>query len=211
MQCAKFEQRLQQVLDDRQSAEQDRWLVAHARGCRECNTVLRLQSQLFAELSSPVEQDRRHEIGHRILDQVRIAQRKRTNRRVWMAAFAAAAAILLALLPLAGQRVRSPQKLDSNPGQLALAAPAPRPVPATSLTKQESEDLRMLMRQLMLRLSDQRLEMFEPVEQLANGIRPIAVTFNLALDTLRRTLPGYSPSHPTEPQARQQGLWSPIS
>ncbi|MEO8499072.1 MAG: hypothetical protein ABI614_28745, partial [Planctomycetota bacterium] len=49
------------------------------------------------------------------------------------------------------------------------------------------------------------IAMFEPVDQLANGIRPLAITFNFAFDTLRRTLPGYTQPQPVEPQALDRG------
>jgi hypothetical protein len=67
------------------------------------------------------------------------------------------------------------------------------------------------MHQLMLRLSDHRLSMFEPVDQLASGIRPLAITFNFALDTLRRSLPGYSQQQPVEPQALYRSVRASIS
>jgi len=52
MQCAKFEQRLQQLLDERQNVEQDEMLREHSRGCPACGQVWRAQSLLFAGLKS---------------------------------------------------------------------------------------------------------------------------------------------------------------
>jgi len=200
MQCEKFEQRLQQLLDDRKNFEQDDMLREHSRGCDACGWVLRTQSRLFAGLRSFPEPSFAQDLGLRVLDQLRIDRRKRNNKRLWMAALATAAGIMIALLSLAGDHVRFRQQGQQRGGGLALVTPAPRQMPAGRLTEQESEDIRWLMHQLILRISDQRFEMFEPVDQLASGIRPLAVTFNFALDTLRRTLPGYSRPQPAEPE-----------
>ncbi|MDA1050264.1 MAG: hypothetical protein O3C40_07265 [Planctomycetota bacterium] len=213
MQCAKFEQRLQQLLDDRKNVEQDEMLRGHARDCDACGKVLHAQSRLFAGLRlHPLPQPLcPKEMGHRVLDQMRIDRRRRSNRRYMMVALATAATIMIALLPFAGDRVRFRPKDGRSGGGLALVTPAPRQIAVRTLTAQESEDLRVLMHQLMVRLSEHRFGIFEPVDELASGIRPLAVTFNLALDTLWRTLPGYSERQPVEPQAQYHGVRPPIS
>ncbi|MEX0820204.1 MAG: hypothetical protein WD070_11455, partial [Pirellulaceae bacterium] len=181
MQCEKFEQRLQQQLDERQSVGRDEALLEHARGCAACGLVWRAQSRLFAGLGSLPEASIGRDLGPRVLDHLRVDQRKRNTKRLWMAALATASLIMLAMLPLFGDRVQFRQKGESRNGGLALATSGQQQSIATDkLTPQETEDLRMLMRHLMLRLSDQRLGMFEPVDQLASGIRPLAITFNLA-------------------------------
>jgi len=201
MQCAKFEERLQQLLDDRKSVEQDKLLQEHARGCDACGSVLHTQSMLFAGLRATLEPRFTKDLGHRVVDQLRIDHRKRTNKRLMIAALATAAVITIALLPLAGDRIPFQRDRDHGNGGLALATPTLEQNPQRAFTAEESEDLRLLMHQWMLQISDHRLGMFEPVDQLASGIRPLALTFNLALDTLRRTLPGYSERPPAEPQA----------
>ena len=211
MQCAKFEKRLQQLLDDRQNVEQDEVLREHSRGCVACGRIWRAQSLLFAGLKSLPESSCDQDLGPRVLDQLRTDQRKRDSRRLWIAALATAAVIMVAMLPLAGDRVRFQQNEDVGGGGLALALPAPQQPPESQLSEQESEEIRTLMHQMMLRLSEQRLSMFEPVDQLNSGIRPLTITFNFALDTLRRTLPGYSQPQPVEPQALLRGERSLMS
>ncbi|HUG66394.1 MAG TPA: hypothetical protein VMM76_01505 [Pirellulaceae bacterium] len=210
MQCAEFEQRLQQLLDDRQKVEQDSLLQEHARGCDACGRVLRGQAGLLAGLRMIPKPTFAADLGHRVLDQLRIDQRKRNNRLLVIAALAAAAVIMVALLPLAGDRVRF-QRDHEHGGGIALVSPGPQQTPKNAFTEQDSNDLRMLMHSLMLQFSEHRLEMFEPVDQLASGIRPLALTFNLAFVTLRRALPGYSEPRPAEPQAFYHGLRSSIS
>ncbi len=119
--------------------------------------------------------------------------------------------IVIALLPFAGERVRFQRNGEQGGGGLALAMQSPTENPGHAFTAEESEDLRLLMHQWMLQISDHRLDVFEPVDQLASGIRPLALTLNLALDTLRRTLPGFSERQPVEPQAYYGELRSWIS
>ncbi|MBI2477328.1 MAG: hypothetical protein HYV60_01355 [Planctomycetia bacterium] len=211
MQCAKFEQRLQELLDDRKNVEQDKLLDEHAGSCIACGSVWRAQRQLFAGLQPIPEPSFAPNLGHRVLDQLRIDHRKRYNRRMVIASLAAAAVIMIALLPLAGERVRFQRNRDNANGQLALVTKTPVQNPSRAFSAEESEQLRALMHQWMLQISDHRREMFEPVDQLASGIRPLALTFNLALDTLRRTLPGYSEPPPVEPQALYRSIPASIS
>ena len=211
MQCARFEQRLQQLLDDRKNVEQDEMLRQHSQRCDACASILRTQSQALAGLEWFPEPSFSQDLGPRVLDQLHFDQRKRNRRRFVMAALAAAAAIMIALLPFAGDRVRFRPQGEPGGGRLAILTPTPRHEPASKLTDQEAEDIRLVMHQLMLRLSDHPLAMFEPVDQLASGIRPLAATFSFALDTLRRTLPGYSQPQPVEPQALHRSMGTAIS
>ncbi|MCA9183029.1 MAG: hypothetical protein KDA51_16315, partial [Planctomycetales bacterium] len=172
-------------------------LGGHAKECEGCRAMLRTQGRIFAGLRSLPSPKHEQDLGHRVLDQLRVDQRKRKNRRIMLLALATAAALMIALLPFAGDHVRLRQ--DGN--GLALVTPAAQQDSASQLSKQEAEDLRLVMHQFMLRFSDHQLGMFEPVDQLASGIRPLAITFNFALDTLRRTFPGYSEPKPIEPQA----------
>jgi hypothetical protein len=50
MSCEDFEQRLNEVLDDRLDPAADRLLVEHSQRCPECQRLLALQSQCFAAL-----------------------------------------------------------------------------------------------------------------------------------------------------------------
>lgn len=211
MQCAKFEQRLQQMLDDRQNIEQDETLREHSRGCETCAGILRTQSLLLAGIGSFPESSFGKDLGPRVLEQLRVDRRKRNNKRMLMAALATAAAIMIALLPLAGDRNRFPRIDEQAGGGLALVTPVPQQPSGNRLSERESEEIRLLMHEFVLQISDRRLTMFEPVDQLANGIRPLAATFNFALDALRRTLPGYSQPQPVEPQALHRAYRTSIS
>jgi predicted anti-sigma-YlaC factor YlaD len=128
MQCAKFEQRLQQLLDGHKNVEQDEMLREHSQGCDSCSSVLRTQTRLFTGLKSLPEPCFAQDLGPRVLDQLRIDQRKRTNKRLVIAALATAAAIFIALLPFAGNHVRFRPNAERG-GGLAIATTVPRQVP----------------------------------------------------------------------------------
>lgn len=202
MQCAKFEQRVQQLLDDRNDVEQDEEIREHAEVCDTCGAYIHAQRRLFDGLRALPATGCSQDIGHRVLDELQLDQRRRARKRMRLIVLAVAAGIMIALLPFGGDRVRYLNDGEQSDGTLAMARPAPREEKMRALTEQESEEIRIIMRQFVGRISDHRLGMMEPVDQLASGIRPLAMTFNLAFDALRRTLPGYSaPPQPVEPQA----------
>jgi hypothetical protein len=105
---------------------------------------------------------------------------------------------MIMLLPWAGNQARLGPEGGHGGEALAIATVSPQQAPTRRLTEQESEDLRLLLHQLLLSLLNQRISMLEPVDRLASGIRPFAITFNFAFDTLRRTLPGYSVAPPPD-------------
>ncbi len=201
MQCAKFEQRLQQLLDDRSEVEQDKVLREHADACDECHEMLKAQQALFTGLGVLPESARSKDMGHRVLDSLLVERRYRSKRRLTMIVLAVTAVLLIALIPLTGSRGPWWNKQPVGGGQLAMAYSTTSEPGQRKLSKAEAEELRLLMRDLVMRLSDPRFEMFESVDQLTSGIRPLAVTFNYAIDTLRRSLPGYSEHETIEPQA----------
>ncbi|MCA9121305.1 MAG: hypothetical protein H6822_18085 [Planctomycetaceae bacterium] len=201
MKCAEFEQHLQRALDEREDVNQNDVLQQHTKECEACAVILGTQAKIFAGLKLLPSPNQERFLGNRVLDRLRVDQRRRQNKRFVLIALATAVAIFIALLPLAGDRVRLRHKGERDVAGLALVTPNSIQLADKSLTEQESEDLRLVMRQLLTRLSDHRFEMLEPVDHLASGIRPLALTFNLAIDTLRRTLPGYSERQSVDPQA----------
>ncbi len=210
MQCEKFEQRLQQLLDDRCDVDQDETLREHAEACCECSSTLRAQRVLFTSMRMIPQSDGLNGVGHRVLDNLMVEQKHRRKRRTTMIALAIAAILLIALLPLAGQRGPWPKNKQPGSGQLALAMSPTERAATRDLSEAEAEELRVLMRHFVGQLSDPSRDMFASVDQLTNSIRPLTLTFNFAIDTLRRSLPGYHDHEPVEPQARFQKLRATI-
>lgn len=200
MQCAEFEVRLHHSLDSRLDPESDSQLVEHAHACETCRQILNVQSRLFEGLRLPIEQPESTFFGHAVLDQVTAHRQRRTKRRRIATALAVAAAIAVIVLPLARAPRPGTAKKSKSPAGLAIAT-VPAPAPRPSLSPGEAEELRLLMRRL-LDVSSRPLETLESVDHVASkSIRPLAVTFNFAFDTLWRTLPGQGGSGRAEPQA----------
>jgi hypothetical protein len=154
---------------------------------------------------------------------------RRFSGRRGLVALAALAAALLVAVALnfqfreSGNAARSPAVAQRQPTGVQphkrrrAAGPllgAVRSQPASSLSKSHSQqlmpaessaavpygDYRAALHGLAMRLPA-AVEQLETVEAYAPGIRPVRASFNVAIDTLRRTLPGNSDGHPGIPQA----------
>ena len=202
MQCAKFEQRLQQLMDHREDASQDEALCKHAETCLDCQSLLQAQRALLTGLQY-LPKSNSTDLGVRVIDEIVVDERRRRKRRITWFALAIAAILFIALLPLAGSYNPQRNGKQTVGRGLAMAIQSNDDTTTRELTEEEEAELRLLMRQLVMRLSDPQLEMLDSVDQLASGIRPLAATFSYAIDTLRRTLPGYSSQHePIESQTQ---------
>ncbi len=186
MHCVQFEMRLDELLDDRAALDSDWEVLEHARECRECGELLAGHEALLA--------------AHRCIEPptvgpdfaVRVAAKvARQNRpsqwRSWMwAAPALAAGFLVAVgvwrvLNERGVGDRSPldgaaQQLPAMAGQLAVSSKDGywRIFAATE-------------KGLRDRITPEHLEW---VDQMADGLKPVADSMSAALHALRRTLPG---------------------
>jgi hypothetical protein len=116
-------------------------------------------------------------------------------------AIATAAVLMLAVLPFVGNRPQIVEQGGRSPRVVGLAVVPPRAA-RSRLSEEEEREFRLLIRSLMVEISERRLQAFEPVDHLASGFRPLAVTFNVAFDALLKTLPGQRSSRGGElPQA----------
>lgn len=210
MQCEKFDQRLQQLLDARENVNDDDMLRQHAEACAGCRSTLRTQRDLFAALQVLPQDGQLKHMGHRVLDGLQAERKHRRKRRRTMFALALAVVLLIALIPFAGRRDPSEKNGRPGKGSLAMTYVPTSPIAKEKLSESEAEEIRVLVRHLVKRLSDPGFEMFDSVDQLTSGIRPLAATFNYAFDTLRRTLPGYSAPNIIEPQARFSKVWTSV-
>ncbi len=202
MQCVKFEERLQQLLDERVAVETDRGIVEHAQSCPMCQSTLRAQDRLFTGLRAMSIPPAPRDLGHRVLDQMYITRRATQRRRWIVISLATAASLIVALLSFMGPLSEMARQNKAENGGLALGVSGSFNSAQELANDRATEDLRLLLREWVSRISDQSIDSFDSVDRLAIGMRPLALTFNLALDTLRRTLPGYNPPQHGEPQAR---------
>ena len=103
MKCTDFENRLNQLLDDRAVPERDALLLAHADQCGDCRELLFAQESLFRGLAVLQRGTVSPELGQRVLGNLETAPTPVVllplppRERRWWPLLAAAAAVLLAV------------------------------------------------------------------------------------------------------------------
>jgi hypothetical protein len=123
MQCEKFERRLHQVLDQRGRPEDDPQLLFHARACAACRNRLAAQELLWAGLAEQVTPQVSANFAETVVHRA-LAHRpsplavSRYPRR--LSTLAAAAALLLALIPTAYWASRHRENADTGTGTATI-------------------------------------------------------------------------------------------
>jgi hypothetical protein len=226
MKCHEFEDRLQNLLDDRQAPEADALLVEHAAGCDPCGQMLAGQRLLLAGLRRGVTQRPGSQLAQNALAGYQTepmeavvldgssAGRRAWQVLAWMAATAAALVIAVSIY------------VSSQPARRQIAAvPAPPETVRPTVPREGNPRPQVVQRaptlgafQFLPRrgygvaIADmatsslpEAVERIEDVERFAPGIRPIRVSFAMLWEALWRTIPGHGPSEP-DPKALYGGL-----
>ncbi len=102
MKCTDFEERLNELLDDRLAPQDDATLVAHANSCGDCREVLAAHESLFRGLAVLNHHTVSPDLGKQVLRELNapiaaIPPLPPAPRRNWFPVLATAAAILLAV------------------------------------------------------------------------------------------------------------------
>jgi hypothetical protein len=102
MKCTEFEDRLNQLLDDRRAPQDDPALQAHAATCSDCQEMLAVQESLFRGMALLHGRTAAPELGKRVLRELNapaptLAPLPSPPRRSWWTILASAAAVLLAV------------------------------------------------------------------------------------------------------------------
>ena len=221
MQCRKFEQRLNEVLDERGDPAADSRLLAHAEICAPCRTLLAGQRQLLWGLRrwpapKPTPGFARRVLarskGSAAADSPRLASKSLLAAGTLLAS-AAAAFLAVSLVWHARHRVPSGEAItkreaaaqvkNGKPGRPAVAgatlALAQGNGPHDNWRQGDwlveaprfPDHLRDSLDELADSFPDS-VHRFSEVERLAPGIRPLRLSFALLWDTLFRALPGVS-------------------
>lgn len=141
MKCTDFEDRLNELLDDRRPPQDDPALQSHAESCSECREILLAQESLFRGVALLQRRSPAPELGKRVLLELNapaatLAPLPSPPPRSWLSIMAAAAAVLLAIgfsvwLVNRGNRggnIAQPRDRDARPDGLAIGTPGKRPV-----------------------------------------------------------------------------------
>lgn len=219
MQCREFEDRMNDVLDQRLAPERDGLLVRHAGECSACRRLLDGQAALFSGLELCETPPLSGRFASAVLVQAEVIPvatlADGNTRRNWkikatIAAIASLAAVALVVVVIGLSRQKEPNipvakapappvlpnKADVTKVPTAKAAPAPeiakalpevRPVP-TALAKQEYQEYREMLNNFGAQLPI-AVEKIDEVQQSTPAIRPLRVSFSMAIGTLQRTIP----------------------
>ncbi|WP_425618874.1 anti-sigma factor [Anatilimnocola sp. NA78] len=231
MKCTDFEDRLNDLLDDRLPVQDDPSLAAHADECADCREVLAAQDNLFRGLRVLQRQTNVPELGLPVMAEFSAPAIPTIPpprfQRPWAALLTSAAALIVAVSVGVWIASRSqPKDTIAQPnksgggqvhpdGLAIIVKPGPRqatkgPTPSQAPITQLPEffpnpyQQRESYWQAMESLASQ----LPPVENLdvehyAPSFRPIRESFEVAIDVLMRTLPGHRAPRPTPPQAVQ--------
>jgi hypothetical protein len=187
MHCVRFEMRLNRLLDERASPDSDLELVEHARECPECAELLTGNELLLSGIESCDRPIAGPDLAVRVAVELESDWRQ-SRRRSWSWTVPAVAAGLLLAFGV-WHLLKDP----SGTGQLPKdhwADRSPRTVmpgvtPATSNRYYRTfVDGTIELRE---RFGGQRPEW---VDQMADGLKPVADSMSAALHALRRTFPG---------------------
>jgi hypothetical protein len=185
MQCARFEDRLNELLDERLRPECDAELLAHAQRCDTCRELLAISEQLFLGLElrdyPEVSPDFAQRVvavaarcepakGHDVLVSSPSRDQKRWSLPAWVGV-AVAASLLLATIPLLGWLNRSdPSSVANREGEVVTPQPnvpqkRPEPKPNTvPMVAQETEvpGEGALPQESSPRMIDERFDVYFP-------------------------------------------------
>ena len=218
MRCREFEDRLNDVLDQRLSPERDASLLRHAGECGSCRQVLDGQAALFTglrrlntpALSSRFAADVLVRAGATAVERAPREERSKTIK--WLAVVVGLVSIAAVLLVgvwigLSGRNPAGPTvvKKDANPApknievaKNSLPSKVSRPPAVANIVKPPSiepqktvrdyEQYREAINSLAAQLPS-AVERIDEVQQSTPAIRPLRASFSMAIGTLQKTIP----------------------
>jgi hypothetical protein len=230
MQCREFEERLNQVLDERRSPASDSRLKAHASRCERCELLLAGYQSLMIGLAQSSPPSPGREFDRRVLAEaqatplvITAATRPGRSWATFGAALTSAAAMLLAVTLIwyarktgdrAGPWIPVGQNGNTvgatNPGRVWQRKEVVRETAFTSAdflieVPRVTHHLRSYHGSID-DLLPEAAQRYGEVEEFAPGIRPLRVSLSVIWDTLCRTIPGtHNDSAP--PPERPTTLW----
>ena len=196
MHCVRFEMRLNRLLDDRASPDSDLELVEHARECPDCAELLTGNELLLSAIETSDGPTAAPDLAVRVAAEFENGWRQ-SRRRSWSWTIPAVAAGLLLAFGV-WHLLKDPSgssRSGNNPsgsGNLPKVPLANIPSAVTPDAAHETSSPYYLTlvagtKELSERFGSQRPEW---VDQMADGLKPVADSMSAALHALRRTFPG---------------------
>jgi len=220
MQCQEFEDRWNELLDERGCPQADPRLAAHAGECESCRGLLTGGSLLLRGLTQLPIPPLGREFARRVVTQVASDRESsvtaRPASRAWLAVgvlLASAAAALLAISLVwyarrGGDHVAGGGNRPAVVNRSAPGASPRRRGPAYAFGGQlllsaprlpSFQNYRGAIDNLAVTLP-QTVEQLDQMERLAPGIRPVRLSLAMFWQTLRRSIPGSCSEEPAHPR-----------
>ncbi|MEE3371129.1 MAG: hypothetical protein VX346_17485 [Planctomycetota bacterium] len=217
MRCLDFEERMQLLLDHRCRPDHDSELRMHAAVCAGCQQALEVQRSLFAQIAIASTTEFPGGMATAVLNQLaeeRHARRQRLRRGL---ACTLAACLTVVLFMRHDFRQTAEMPKSTAPSgvttQPVFSLPDTQQPPhhsqvepnATADSKWPGQTVQLALQQWKTPLAQWNANSSLSLHQIADGLRPITSSFSIALNALRRTLPGRYSNPPTKPQTRRLG------
>lgn len=217
MRCREFEDRMNDVLDQRLAPERDSLLVRHAGDCAACRRLLDGQTALFSGLELCETPPLSSQFATAVLVQAEVipvatiadaSPHRGWSRTKTVAAIASLAAIALVAVFIAFSRqqahVPPVAKIPDQPvvpkSNETIPTPPLKPVPPSAIAKVDTtprpsasgkenyQGYRVMLNNFGAQLPI-AVEKIGEVEQATPAIRPLRASFSMAIGTLQRTIP----------------------
>jgi hypothetical protein len=192
MHCVQFEMRLNELLDERSSPDADFDLAEHARDCSDCADLLAGHELLLdgvQTLESPgaaADFTVRVAANYAVRVAAELADTRRPRWRSWMWSVPAVAAAALVAVGL-WRMLNAPSYED---GSTARSVTTNSHLVAPGVAPDVNDPYGQYVNQAKAMTEELRGRRIEWVEQMADGLKPVADSMSAALHALRRTLPG---------------------
>jgi len=233
MRCREFEDRMNDVLDQRLSPERDTLLLRHAGECRSCRQLLAGQTALLAGIELMETPPLSANFAAAVLVHSRenpvaleMATR-RSGKKKWLGIMAGlvslAAVVLLAVWigisrqhdpvrPIAVKPVppnAAPKTIEVAKNQVPRKQTAPvaiaKAVAPPVAAKEEYQEYRDAINSLTAQLPS-AVETIDEVQQSTPAIRPLRASFSMAIGTLQRTIPSRTSKRDARPSKPDSGF-----
>jgi hypothetical protein len=219
MQCHEFEDRMNDVLDQRLAPERDGFLVRHAGECSACRRLLDGQAALFSGLELCETPPLSGRFASAVLVQAEVIPvatladgitRRNWKKKGIVAAIASLAVVALVVVVIGLSRQKEPNNpvakapvpptlpnvVDVAKVPTAKAAPSPVIAKAISEVRPAPSSLAKQeyqeYREMLNNFGAQlpiAVEKIDEVQQATPAIRPLRASFSMAIGTLQRTIP----------------------
>jgi len=189
MRCVEFEMRLNELLDERLPPESDPVLESHAVDCPQCGDLLSAHEALLDAAEGLARSPLRSDLAVRVAADLVQPTGPRLGSWTW-GLVATAAAVMISLGLWRWHAGANPALLAGNNELVGPTRNATVPSAPGALSGLQQTDPRLWISQSTQQVTtDLGARDWTRVEQMADGLKPVADSMSAAWEALRRTWP----------------------